>query len=245
MEVGLPTESKVRLEGSEHGLEQIQQGVDTSSNCRREQPDQTYSPKLGRFVTGEATDQTELQQELSGAALADVAYSLPVRPTWTTVVVGNIHHGYKLEEVVAELLDLKLNITFVYLQTGRSSNKNRGYCFVNFSSHQHALDGWGALLSHTWEKYRYQKHKHSHRAPGPDLPWQFSNTTMAATTDLDGIPRTSSVRWAEIQGHDENLRLRVQSLQHKPGVSRNVWCLGMQGWLTLDDVRRCRSIAWR
>jgi len=86
------------------------------------------------------------------------------RQQWTTLQVGNIPIRYTLRELVTELHELGLKgVDFVYLQTGRKRGVNRGYCFLNVSSHPLAIESWEVLESHMWKRHRTCK---------PQQPWQ-------------------------------------------------------------------------
>jgi len=137
---------------------------------------------------------------------ADAASAL-----WTTLLVGNIPVRYNLREVVRELEELGLQsfFDFVYLQSGRKRSTNRGYCFVNFSSHMLALRGWNLLQSHVWKLHQPKSRSLQcgaalHMPQQPHLP-------------------AASVRWAQIQGYDENMRSRASALARTPAIERNVW----------------------
>merc|ERR1712008_666583 len=109
---------------------------------------------------------------------------------------------------------------------GRKKHTNRGYCFVNLSSHQRALEAWGVMLGHTWKRHRHRQRSSFH--PGADSylqqqrqkqPWRMHMATPGA----DAVITTASVSLAEIQGYEENLRSRELSFQRIPAVGQNVW----------------------
>jgi len=156
---------------------------------------------------------------------------------WTTLQVGNIPIRYTLQELVTELHELGLQgVDFVYLQTGRKRGVNRGYCFLNVSSHPLAIESWEVLESHMWKRHRarkpqqpgqlwQQQQQQQQQQLHEELPlpsqsecaWQVAGEKEALTC------QRAQVRWAKIQGLEENLRSRTHALTRCQGIRRNVW----------------------
>lgn len=72
----------------------------------------------------------------------------------TTVVVKNIPRHYTMDHLFQELSELGLGkgVDYMNLLEDKRGGKNRGYAFVNFLSHELALQCMHAIEGHMWHR---------------------------------------------------------------------------------------------
>jgi len=73
----------------------------------------------------------------------------------TTVAVKNLPRHYTMQHLYLELRDLGFADGIDYmnlLEDRRKGGRNRGYSFINFQTHQLALDCMTSIRGHRWER---------------------------------------------------------------------------------------------
>jgi len=73
----------------------------------------------------------------------------------TTVAVKNLPRHYTMQHLYQELCDLGFADGINYmnlLEDRRKEGRNRGYAFVNFQTHQQALDCMTFIRGHNWKR---------------------------------------------------------------------------------------------